>query len=53
MAKAYSPKILDGICKAYLDNNEIHPNHVSVPVITRILENDHRHLPEWRLPLEE
>lgn len=48
-----SPKILDGICKAYLDNNQIHPKHVSVPVITRILENHHRQLPQWRSPVDE
>jgi hypothetical protein len=43
-----SPKILDGICKAYLDNDQIHPHHVAAPIITRILESHGRQLPEWR-----
>jgi hypothetical protein len=43
-----SPKILDGIYKAYLDNDQIHPHHVAAPIVARILENHGRELPEWR-----
>jgi hypothetical protein len=41
-----SPRILDGICKAYIDNDQIHPSHVAVPHIRRILESHGRQLPE-------
>ncbi len=40
-----SPKILDGISKACIDNDQIHPNHVAVPIINRILEKHHRSSP--------
>lgn len=42
-----SPRIIDGICKAFLENHEIHPRHVAVPVIVRILERHGRSLPKW------
>jgi hypothetical protein len=41
-----SPRILDGICRAYIDNDQIHPNHVAVPLIRRILVSHGRQLPE-------
>jgi hypothetical protein len=47
-----SPRIIDGICEAFLDNDQIHPKHVAVPVITRILERHGRQLPQWSPPTE-
>ena len=45
-----SPKILDGICQAYLDNNQIHPHHIAVPVIQQILSKHDREFPALPSP---